>query len=198
MIDTFGLLLGTILCLFRGRRSLVVESLLLPQELVTLKRRRRKPRLTILDKIFWVLARRLWSGWRQALMVVSPETVVRWHRSGFALYWRAISRARRVIGRKRISKEVRDLIFRMVAENPTWGAPRIHGELLMLAFDISERTISRWMKRAPRDPEPARRWLAFLRNHREAIAAMDFFPVFYARTVSPGYERRFLQRTHCV
>src|SRR5436853_1417411 len=81
------------------------------------------------------------------------------------------------MGRKRISTEVRDLIFRMVAENPTWGAPRIHGELLMLGFDVSERTISRWMKRAPRDPEPAKRWLAFLRNHREAIAAMDFFTV---------------------
>jgi transposase InsO family protein len=66
-------------------------------------------------------------------------------------------------------------LFRMVAENPTWGAPRIPGELLMFGFDISERTISRWMKRAPRDPEPAKRWLAFLRNHREAIAAMDFF-----------------------
>jgi transposase InsO family protein len=65
----------------------------------------------------------------------------------------------------------------MVAENPTWGAPRIHGELLMLGFDVSERTISRWMKRAPRDPELAKRWLAFLRNHREAIAAMDFFTV---------------------
>jgi len=156
---------------------LLLENLVLRQQLVTLKRRRRKPRLTILDKIFWVLARRFWCGWKQALIVVSPETVVRWHRSGFALYWRAISRARRVIGRKRISKEVRDLIFRMVAENPTWGAPRIHGELLMLAFDISERTISRWMKRAPGDPEPARRWLAFLRNHREAIAAMDFFAV---------------------
>jgi transposase InsO family protein len=65
----------------------------------------------------------------------------------------------------------------MVAENPTWGAPRIHGELLMLGFDLSERTISRWMKRAPKDPEPAKRWLAFLRNHREAIAAMDFFTV---------------------
>ncbi|PYU18304.1 MAG: transposase [Acidobacteria bacterium] len=93
------------------------------------------------------------------------------------LYWRAISRGRRIVGRRRTSKEVRDLIFRMVAENPTWGAPRIHGELLMLGFDISERTISRWMKRAPRDPEPAKRWLAFLRNHREAIAAMDFFTV---------------------
>jgi transposase InsO family protein len=69
------------------------------------------------------------------------------------------------------------LIFQMVSENPTWGAPRIHGELLMLGFDISERTVSRWMKRALRDPEPAKRWLAFLRNHREAIAAMDFFTV---------------------
>jgi transposase InsO family protein len=82
-----------------------------------------------------------------------------------------------VIGRKRISKEVRDLIFRMVTENPTWGAPRIHGELLMLGFDVSERTISRWMRRAPRDSDLAKRWLAFLRNHREAIAAMDLFTV---------------------
>ena len=81
------------------------------------------------------------------------------------------------MGRRRISKQVRDLIFRMVAENSTWGAPRIHGELLMLGFDISERTISRWMKRAPRDPGPAKRWLAFLRNHREAIAAMNLFTV---------------------
>jgi putative transposase len=69
------------------------------------------------------------------------------------------------------------LIFRMVAENPTWGAPRIYSELLTLGFDLSERTISRWMKRAPRAPEPAKLWLAFLRNHREVIAAMDFFIV---------------------
>ena len=69
------------------------------------------------------------------------------------------------------------MISRIVAENPTWGAPRIHGELLMLGFDLSERSISRWMKRAPRDPDRAKRWLAFLRNHREAIAAMDFFTV---------------------
>jgi putative transposase len=82
-----------------------------------------------------------------------------------------------VIGRKRISKEVRNLIFRMVAENATLGAPRIHGELLKLGFDVSERTISRWMRRVPRHPEPAKRWLAFLKNHREAIAAMDFFTV---------------------
>jgi putative transposase len=88
-----------------------------------------------------------------------------------------MSMVRRTVGRKRVSEELRGLIFRMVAENPTWGAPRIHGELRMLGFDVSERTISRWIKRAPRDPEPAKRWLAFLRNHREAIAAMDLFTV---------------------
>jgi len=142
-----------------------------------LKRKHSRPRLTLLDKSFWVLVHKFWSGWKQTLIVVRPETVVRWHRSGFALYWRAISRARRMIGRKRVSKQVRELIFRMVAENPTWGAPRIHGELVMLGFELSERTVSRWMRRALRNPQPAKRWFAFLRNHREAIAAMDFFTV---------------------
>jgi transposase InsO family protein len=81
------------------------------------------------------------------------------------------------VGRKCVSKGLRDLIFRMVAENPTWGAPRIHGEIKILGFDISERTVLRWMRKAPRNPEPAKRWMAFLNNHREAIAAMDFFTV---------------------
>src|SRR6266852_9217845 len=161
MIRAIGLLVGAFLRLFRTRRWLLLENLALRQQLAALKRRHPRPRLTALDKFFWVFTRRFWSGWKQALIVVSPETVVRWHRSGFALYWRAISSARQVIGRKRISKEVRDLIFRLVAENPTWGAPRIRGELLMLGFDVSERTISRWMKCAPRDPEPGRRCLAF-------------------------------------
>ena len=76
-----------------------------------------------------------------------------------------------------MSKELHELIFRMVTENHTWGAPRIHGELKMLGFDISERTVLRWMRKAPRSPEPAKRWVAFLSNHREAIAAMDFFTV---------------------
>src|SRR5215467_8123032 len=88
-----------------------------------------------------------------------------------------ISKARKQVGRKKLSPEVRELIFRMMAENPTWGAPRIHGELLMLGLQVSERSVSRWMKRVPRDPQPAQRWRAFLRNHREAIAAMDFFTV---------------------
>src|SRR5271169_3606497 len=177
MFSIIAVLTGTMLRVFRTRRNLLLENLVLRQQLTALKRKRPRPRIAALDKLFWVLAQRFWSGWKQALVVVTPDTVVRWHRAGFALYWRAISRARRVFGRKRISKEVRDLIFRVVSDNPTWGAPRIHGELLMLGFDVSERTISRWMRKAPRNPDLAKRWLAFLRNHREAIAAMDFFTV---------------------
>ena len=143
MIDVMALFVSAILRLFCDRRRLLLENLALRQQLAALKRRRPRPRLAMFDRVFWVLARKFWSGWKQALILVSPETVIRWHRSGFAVYWRAISRARRIVGRRRISKEVRDLIFRMVAENSTWGAPRIHGELLMLGFDISERTISR-------------------------------------------------------
>lgn len=168
---------GAIVRLFRSRQDLLVENLALRQQLSVFKRRNRRPKLAVLDKLFWVLARRFWSDWKKSLLVVTPETVVRWHRAGFRMYWSMISKVRKRVGRRRISNEVRGLIFRMVAENPTWGAPRIHGELFMLGFDISERSISRWMKRAPRDPELAWRWLAFLRNHREAIAAMDFFTV---------------------
>jgi putative transposase len=178
----FNLLLlwfGALFRLCRCRRNLLLENLVLRQQLAVLKRRHRRPSLAIFDRLFWVVARRVWSDWKQSLIIVTPETVVRWHLAGFRLYWKLISkiRTRRPIGRRQTPKEVRQLIFRMVVENPTWGAPRIHGELLMLGFDISERTISRWMRRAPTDPEPAKRWRAFLRNHREAIAAMDFFTV---------------------
>jgi putative transposase len=176
----FSLLLlwnGALIRLFRRRGTLVLENLVLRQQLAVLKRRHPRPSLGLFDKLFWVITRRVWSAWKQSLIIVTSETVVRWHRTGFRMYWRLISRVRREVGRRRTPKEVRELVFRMVADNPNWGAPRIHGELLMLGFDLSERTISRWMKRAPRDPEPAKRWLAFLRNHREAIAAMDFFTV---------------------
>jgi putative transposase len=177
MFNLFLLWFGVLARLFRTRRALLCENLVLRQQLVVLKRRRPRPHLKLLDKVFWVAVRRLWPNWKQALVVVTPETVVRWHRAGFRLYWKLISKVRRPIGRRPTPKEVRELIFRMVRENPTWGAPRVHGELLMLGFDLSERTVSRWMKRAPRDPESAKRWLTFLRNHREAIAAMDFFAV---------------------
>ncbi len=123
------------------------------------------------------MLRRLWCGWKRALILVQPETVVRWHRAGFKVYWTWLSRHRTGAGRKCVSRELRELILRMVAENPTWGAPRIHGELKMLGLEISERTVLRWMRKAPRNPEPAKRWAAFLKNHREAIAAMDFFTV---------------------
>jgi hypothetical protein len=90
---------------------------------------------------------------------VTPRTVVEWHRAGFRLYWKWLSRTRQVGGRKPVSRKVQALIFRMAAENPTWGAPRIHGELQKLGFNISEPTVSRWLQRVPRSPDVGRRWL---------------------------------------
>jgi len=162
---------------FRSRRSLLLENLALRQQLGVFKRKLPQPRFSTSDKLFWVILRRCWPGWKKALILVQPETVVRWHRAGFKLYWTWLSRHRVCAGRKPVSRQLRELIFRMVAENPSWGAPRIHGELKMLGFDLSERTVLRWMRKAPRNPEPAKRWAAFLRNHREVIAAMDFFTV---------------------
>lgn len=177
MYNLFLLWFGVLLRVFRSRGKLVLENLALWQQLAVLKRWHPRPRLELFDKLFWVIAHQFWSTWKEGLIVVTLETVARWHRAGFRFYWRLISRVRKPAGSRRVSKEVRDVIFRMVVENPTWGPPRIHGELLMRGFDLSERTISRWMKRAPRDPEPAKRWLSLLRNHREAIGAMDFFTV---------------------
>ena len=174
MFRFVGLCFGMLGRLFRGRRSLLLENLALRQQLAVLKLRHPRSSLGLFDKLFWVVARRVWSAWKESLILVTPESVVRWHRTGFRTYWRLISGVRRQVGRKRTPKEVRELIFRMVVQNPTWGAPRIHGELRMLGFDLSERTISLWMKRAPRDPDQAKRWLAFLRNHREALAANGF------------------------
>jgi putative transposase len=162
---------------FSSRQDLLFENLALRQQITVLSRRHPQPRFATTDQWFWMTLLRLWPGWRSALILVTPETVVRWHRAGFKLYWSWLSRHHKRIGRTCVSKELRELIFQMVAENKTWGAPRIHGELIMLGFDISERTVLRWMQRAPRNPEPAKRWTTFLVNHREAIAAMDFFTV---------------------
>ena len=148
-----------------------MENLALRQQLAIFKRQSSRPRLGVADKLFWVTLRRFWSSWKKTLIVVSPDTVVRWHRAGFGLYWRLISR-RQPVGRRPVTKQIRELILRMTAENPTWRAPRIHGELLMLGFDISERSVSRWMRRVSAPADPTQRWLTFLRNHREAIAAI--------------------------
>jgi putative transposase len=160
---------------FHSRADLLMENLAFRQQLATLTRRRPRPRMTPSGKLFWVILHCLWLSWKEALIIVQPETVVGWHRTGFKLYWTWISRHRKLAGRKCVSKELRDLIWRMAAENRTWGAPRIHGELRMLGFDVSERTVLRWMRKAPRNPKPAKRWITFLNNHSEIIAAMDFF-----------------------
>jgi putative transposase len=144
---------------------------------LNLRHKHPEPRIAAPDKLFWVILRRLWPGWKCVLVLVRPETVIRLQREGFGLYWTGLSRHRVRAGRKCVSKELRKLIFRMAVENRTWGAPRIHGELKMPGFDLSERTVLRWMRKAPRSPEPAKRWAAFLNNHREAIAAMDLFTV---------------------
>src|SRR6266498_3085809 len=105
-----------------------------------------------------------------------PETVIGWHRAGFALYWRWLSRRGRSPGRAAAGRKVQDLVRRMARENG-WGAPRIHGELLKLGLKVSERTVSRYMGRLGHSPERRQSWLTFLRNHREVIVAMDFFTV---------------------
>jgi hypothetical protein len=109
------------------------------------------------------------------LLIIKPETVVSWHCTGFRWYWRFLSRHRP--GRPKITAELRRLIRSMAAENPTWGAPRIHGELLKLGFKISQCTISRYLAQIDRHRQSGKGWLVFLKNHREAIAAMDFFIV---------------------
>ena len=177
MFGFVRLWVGILVRLFRCRRCLLIENLALRQQLAVFKRQNSRLRLAAADKLFWVLLRRFWSPWKNALIVVSPPTVVRWHRSGFRMYWQLISRVRKPVGRRPVTTEIRDLIFKMATENPTWRAPRIHGELVMLGFEVSERSVSRWMGRAPRTPESGQRWLTFLSNHREAIAAMDFFSV---------------------
>ena len=177
MIALLRHLIGWLISACGSRQGLILENLALRQQLLALQAKRPPRRLAAVHKLFWVLLRRLWSGWKTPLILVTPRTVVKWHRAGFRIYWKWLSRVKRMGGRKPVSHEVRALIFRMAAENPTWGAPRIHGELLKLGFRLSEPTVSRWLRRAPRKPEAGKRWLTFLRNHREAIAAMDFFTV---------------------
>jgi len=127
------------------------------------------------DRLFWVVLSRLWSGWQEALIVVKPDTVVRWHRKGFKLFWRFKSRLRGP-GRPPISPDVRDLIRRMAETNPLWGAPRIHGELLKLGIEICERTVSNLMP--PRGPKPpSQTWRSFLKNHMANMVSIDFFTV---------------------
>jgi len=182
---------------FRSRRDLLLENLALRQQLATLVPRRR-PLIRPADRAFWVALRRMWSGWADALVIVKPETVIRWHRAGFRLYWRWLSRRDKRGGRPAVDREVRDLIRRMATEN-RWRAPRIHGELLGLGFMVSERSVSRYLCTLLRRPECRQSWMTFLRNHREVIAAMDFltvptatFRIFYVLFVIRHHRREIL------
>jgi Homeodomain-like domain len=138
--------------------------------MAVLKRKRRRPVLNRLDRLFWIMLRNVWPRRSDILHSVKPATVIAWHRRGFRLYWRWRSRQR--VGRPRISEEVRCLIRQMRLENPDWGAPKIHGELLKLGFQVSEPTVARYLQRLrPRTGKPDQRWKAVLANDREAIVA---------------------------
>src|SRR6516164_7111842 len=164
--------------LFLPRHKLALEAVALRQQLAVFKRKQPRPKLDRLDRLFWIVLRRLWEGWSETLIIVKPETVVSWHRAGFRRFWRWRSQ-RRQPGRPQVNVQIRQLIRRMKSENPTWGAPRIHGELLQLGFEISEPSVSRYLHNLNgcRNEGRAKRWLAFLNNHREVIAAFAFFTV---------------------
>ncbi|MEP6653181.1 MAG: hypothetical protein ABJA82_07465 [Myxococcales bacterium] len=151
-----------------------MENLALRQQLAVLLRRRPRPRLVWSDRIFWIALSRAWSRWRKALVIVKPDTVVRWHRSAFRRFW--TWRSRRPAGRPPIDRHTRDLVRKMAKANSLWGAPRVHGELLKLGIDISEREVSRLMPPASRKP-PSQTWRIFLTNHVGTLASVDFFTV---------------------
>jgi transposase InsO family protein len=161
--------------LLRSRSDTAMEILALRQQVAVLKRKRPRPTLNRLDRLFWTTLRRCWSRWADVLIIVKPETVVGWHRAGFRLYWRW--RSRSGAGRPKISEEIRELIQRLAEENPDWGAPKIHGEIQKLGLAVSERTVARCQRRLRRRGDPGKRWLTFLRNHREVTVALDFFTV---------------------
>jgi putative transposase len=163
-----------LLILSGNRAEIALENLALRQQLAVFKRHCPRPRLRKGDRLFWMWLSMSWKNWRRALIIVKPERVVSWHRKGFRLFWSWISR-RKSISRPQASREIRDLILKMAAANPLWGAPRIHGELLKLGIIISEGTVSRLIARSKRPPSQT--WKAFLDNHVTQLVSVDFFTV---------------------
>ena len=163
---------------FSRRARLEAENLLLRQQLIVLRRQHpKRVRLLNIDRLLFVWLYRFYPSLLEAMIVVKPETVIRWHRRGFRAYW--LWKSRHLGGRPRIDSEIRALIRRMNRENPLWGAPRIHGELLMLGIEVAESTVGRYMVRRRRPPSQG--WKTFLRNHVADIASLDLFVV---RTIS--------------
>jgi putative transposase len=169
-----SLICGALRATLRRREALVFENLLLRQQLAVALRARPRPRLRWRDRMFWVLARRLCADWRSHLVLVRPETMLRWHRQSWRGFW--WWRSRRPKGRPRLPKQVRDLIHRLSEENRRWGTERIRGELLKLGITVSNGSIRRyWWRPAPRPPSQTR--ATFLRSHAHAIWAADLFTV---------------------
>ena len=171
ILHTLGMF---IVDLFKSRRRLEAENLFLRHQLsIALRRAPPRIRLSGGDRALLVGMTWLWPSLLDAAKLVEPETILRWHRSGFKAFWRWKSRKR--AGRPRIDRGLRDLIQRMSKENLLWGASRIHGELLMLGFEVAQSTVSKYMVRG-RWP-PSQSWKTFLRNNAEVIAAIDLFVV---------------------
>ncbi len=160
---------------FRSRTALQMEILALRHQLAVLQRT--KPsRLHIhpLDRLLWIQLSRIRQVWREAMVILKPETVIHWHRKGFRLFWKWKSRRKRP-ARPAVTKEIKDLIRKMSLKNPLWGAPRIHGELLKLGYQVAETSVAKYMVK-PAKP-PSQTWKTFLENHANCLVAMDFFTV---------------------
>jgi transposase InsO family protein len=172
MKDLFKLILGVLASLFKSRAKLEAENLVLRQQINVLRRRAPKqPHLNNTDRFLFVWLYHWFPSVLDAIAIVRPETIIRWHRAGFRAYWRWRSRNR--AGRPKVSAELRTLIGEMSRANPLWGAPRIHGELLKLGFDVAQSTVARYMCR--RSLPPSQGWRTFLSNHTDGIAAVDLF-----------------------
>ena len=159
---------------FKSRAALQLENLALRHQLGVLRRSVKRPKLSSADRLLWTWLCAVWSDWRSALVIVKPATVIGWHRKGFQLFWTWKVRHGQP-GRPPVSKEIRQLIRKMSRENPLWGAPRIHGELLKLGIDIGESSVSKYMVRG-RKPL-SQTWRTFLDNHLTQLVSIDFFTV---------------------
>jgi hypothetical protein len=174
MIALLWVVLAILASPFKSKSRLEAENVALRRQLIVLRRNMHgQVRLTNNDRLFFVQLYRWFPSIRQVLTIVRPETLVRWHRLGFRYYWRWKSRP--TGGRPRIESELRVLIRRISIENPLWGAPRIHGELLKLGFEVAQSTVAKYMAKRPGPPSQG--WRIFLRNHAPDIAAMDLFVV---------------------
>jgi putative transposase len=163
---------GLVTDLFRPRRLLLAENVLLRQQLLVLRRQIKRPNLTAFDRAVIVIASAITGTWRESVLLVKPETILRWHRQGFQMFWRW--RMRHQKPQPRISVDTIEFIRRMAGENRLWGAERIRGELLKLGIRVAKRTIQRYLKRGLRPRRTDQRWATFLENHSKNIWACDF------------------------